>query len=108
MQCRQTTRCVAPGASPLILRSYPRWFVTAGIGCGLVFALLLRSVGAGRAGLLCAIGVALLWLVFRNSSITLDSQGFTYHSVVRRIAHSWVDVERFCLVEQRIYGFIPV
>ena len=108
MPSRHTTPFVSPGASPLILRTDPRWFLTRGIACGLLFPLLLRAVGAGRFGLPCAIGVAIVWLVFRNSYITLDSHGFTYHSVVRCIAHSWVDVERFCVVEQRIFGFIPV
>ena len=108
MPSRHTTPFVSPGASPLILRTDPRWFLTRGIACGLLFPLFLRVVGAGRFGLPCAIGVAIVWLVFRNSYITLDSHGFTYHSVVRRIAHSWVDVERFCVVEQLIFGFIPL
>jgi hypothetical protein len=53
-----------------------------------VFPLLLRAVGAGRLGLLVTIAVAIVWLLFRKSYITLDSQGFTYHSVVRRIVHA--------------------
>jgi len=51
---------------------------------------------------------AILWLLFRNSSITVDSEGFTYRSVLRRISHRWVDVERFAVVEQRAYGFITI
>jgi hypothetical protein len=53
---------------------------------GLGFPLLLQALGAGRYGLPCAIGVVLLWLVFRNSYITLYTQGFQYYSVVRRVA----------------------
>jgi hypothetical protein len=78
------------------------------IGWGLVFPLLLRAVGAGRLGLLVTIAVAIVWLLFRKSYITLDSQGFTYHSVARHIVHAWIDVERFCVVEQRMYAFIVV
>ena len=36
----------------------------------------------------------------------MDSRGFTYDSVVRLIAYSWFDVERSCVVEQRVYGVI--
>lgn len=98
---------VSPGAART-LRPDPRWFLTRGIGWGLLFPLLLHALGAGRFGLLCAIGVGVLWLVFRNSYIALDGHGFRYHSAVRRIAHAWVDVERFSVVEQRMFVFITV
>jgi hypothetical protein len=93
---------------PGVLRPDPRWFLTRGLAWGLALPLILGAVGARRSGLLVAIGVAVLWLLFRNSYMTLDSRGFTYHSVVRRISHAWVDVERFSVVEQRIYFFVPV
>lgn len=96
------------GVTSRILRPDPRWFLTRGIAWGLVVPLVLRALGAGRVGPLFAIGVAGMWLLFRNSYITLDSHGFTYHSSVRRIAHAWSDVERFSVVEQRIYGFITI
>lgn len=53
-----------------------------------------------------AIGALVVWLVFRNSTITLDDEGFTYHSAARRISHRWVDIDRFCVVEQRMLFFI--
>ena len=65
-------------------------------------------MGASGLGFLFAIAPAILWLLFRNSSITLDREGFTYHSVLRRISHRWADVERFSVVEQRAYGFITI
>jgi hypothetical protein len=94
--------------SPVILRTDPRWFLTRGIGWGLLFPLLLRAIGAGSFGFYFAFGFALLWLLFRNSSITLDSEGFRYKSVLRNISHSWDEVERFGLVQQRMYGFITI
>src|SRR5262245_29730165 len=103
-----STPLVAPGAGQVILRTDPRWFVTRGILWGLLFPLLLRVLKLGSYGLLCAFGVLVVWLLFRNSTITLDAQGFVYHSVVRQIAHSWADVERFCVVEQRMLAFITV
>ena len=94
--------------SPVILRPDLRWFVTRGIVLGLVFPLLLRALGAGSFGLPCAIAAVMLWLVFKGSYIALDGKGFTYHSGVRRIAHSWGDLERFAVVEQRMLAFITV
>ena len=70
--------------------------------------MFLRVVGAGRYGLPCAIGVLLVWLLFRNATITLDSHGFTYHSIVQRVTHAWTDIERFSVVEQRMLGFITI
>jgi hypothetical protein len=107
MPFRQPTP-VASGESPVILRPKSRWFLTRGIVLGVVFPVLLRAVGAGSFGLACVIAAVMLWLVFKNSYIALDSQGFTYHSGVRRIAHAWVDVERFAVVEQRMLAFITV
>lgn len=91
-----------------ILRPDPRWFLTRGIAFGIVLPLALTALGAGRFGLLFTLGAAVVWIIFRNSSLTLDRNGFTYNSGIRRIAHQWVDVERFGVVEQRVYGFIPV
>jgi hypothetical protein len=108
MPFRQSTPVASLGESPVILRPEPRWFLTRGIVLGLVFPLLLRALGAGGFGLPCAIAAVMLWLVFKSSYIALDSQGFTYHSGVRRIAHAWVDVERFAVVEQRMLAFITV
>ena len=96
------------GASPVILRTDPQWFIKRGIIWGLVFPLFLRVIGAGSFAWPFALVVALLWVAFRNSTITLDSEGFLYDSVVRRVAHAWVDVERFSVVEQRMYGFITI
>ena len=53
-------------------------------------------------------GGAILWLIFKNSSMTLDSLGFTYQCLGKRTTHRWVDVERFCVVEQRAFGLIPI
>jgi hypothetical protein len=109
MQSRQTTPFVSEvGVSPLVLHPCPRWFLIRGIALELVALFFLRGAGARGLGLLFAMAPAILWLLFRNSSITLDSDGFTYHSVLRRISHKWVDVERFSVVEQRAYGFITV
>ena len=94
--------------SPVILRPELRWFVTRGVVLGVVFPLLLRALGAGNFGLPCAIAAVMLWFLFRNSYIALDSHGFTYHSGMRRIAHSWVDLDRFAVVEQRMLAFITV
>ena len=65
------------------MRTDPRWFLTRGIGWGLVFPLFLRVVGFGRYGLPCAIGVLLVWLLFR------------YHSIVQRVTPRTDDIERF-------------
>lgn len=55
------------------------------------------------------IGVALLWLVFKSSSMTLDNEGFTYQSLGGRpTTHRWLDVEGFFVVEQKALGLIPV
>lgn len=96
------------GSSPRILHPDPRWFLTRGIALGIVLPVFLALLGAGRLGLLLAVACAIVWLLFRNSSITLDNEGFTYSSVARRISHRWVDVESFSVVEHRVYGFIPV
>jgi hypothetical protein len=92
----------------VILRPEPRWFLTRGIVLGVVIPLLLRALGAGSFGLGCVIAAVMLWLMFKSSYITLDSQGFRYHSGVRRIAHAWVDIERFAVVEQRMFAFITI
>jgi hypothetical protein len=100
-----------PGAqrvSPVILRPDPRWFLTRGIVLGNVFPLVLHALGAGNFGLGCAIAAVMLWLVFKNSYIALDSQGFRYYSGVRRVEHAWVDIDRFAVVEQRMLAFITV
>jgi hypothetical protein len=55
-----------------------------------------------------AMGGAILWLVFKNSSMTLDNGGFTYQYLGKRTTHRWIDVERFCVVEQRAFGLIPI
>jgi hypothetical protein len=109
MQSRQTTPLPsAEAADATILRPDPRWFLVRGIGAGLVVPLLLRAIGAGKFALLFPVGVAALWVLFRNSYIRLDSHGFSYHSAVRRVAQSWLDIERFSIVEQRMYVFIRV
>ena len=108
MQSRQTTPFVSQvGTSPRILQPRPRWFLVRGIALELV-ALFLWRAGASGLGFLFAMAPAILWLLFRNSSVTVDSEGFTYHSTLRRISHRWVDVERFAVVEQRAYGFITM
>ena len=101
-------RTPAASQSPVILRPDPQWFLTRGIVLGVVFPLLLRALGAGSFGLPCVIAAVMLWLVFKSSYIALDSQGFRYHSGVRRVAHAWVDIERFAVVEQRMFAFITV
>jgi hypothetical protein len=98
----------AASQSPVILRPDPKWFVTRGIVLGVVFPLVLRALGAGSFGLAFMIAAVMLWLVFKSSSIELDSQGFRYHSGVRRVAHAWVDIDRFAVVEQRMFAFITV
>ena len=108
MPFRQPTPSASLGESPVILRPDPRWFLTRGVVLGLVFPLLLRALGAGSFGLSCAIAAVMRWLVFKSSYIALDSQGFKYNSGMRRIAHAWVDIERFAVVEQRMLAFITV
>ena len=98
----------AAAPSPVILRPDPQWFLTRGLVLGVVFPLVLRALGAGRFGLAFMAAAVMLWLVFKNSYITLDSEGFRYHSGVRQIAHAWVDIERFSVVEQRMLAFITV
>jgi hypothetical protein len=51
---------------------------------------------------------ALLWLFSRNSSMTLDSEGFTYRTFGRTVTHRWIDVERFFVVEQKHWGLITM
>lgn len=108
MPFNQVTPSPLRGPSPVILRTDPRWFVTRGIALGLGFPLLLRLFGLGRFGLPCAIGAVLVWLLFRNATITLDRQGFRYHSLVQTVAHPWTDIECFSVVEQRMLAFITV
>jgi len=67
-------------ASSRTFRPKPNWFLIRGIPLGL-FALLIFAAAPGAAvlGVMSVIGVALLWLVFKSSSMTLDNEGFTYH-----------------------------
>jgi hypothetical protein len=108
MPFRQPTPVASLGKNPVILRPDPRWFLTRGLILGIGFPLLLSALGARSFGLPCVIAAGMLWLVFKSSYIALDSQGFRYHSGVRRIAHAWVDIERFAVVEQRMLAFITV
>ena len=95
--------------TPRILKPDPQWFLVRGVIWGLIVPLFLTlATKATGLGLLFALGVLIMWLVFRNSSITLDNEGFTYRAPVKTITHRWVDIESFCVVEQRMLHFIPV
>jgi hypothetical protein len=76
-----------------------------------LFAVLI-FVAAPKApvlGLMSAFGVALVWLVSKTSSMTLDHEGFSYKSLgARPVKHRWVDIEAFFVVEQKALGLIPV
>jgi hypothetical protein len=106
----QTTPFVSDIATTSrILRPNPRWFLVRAIVCGLVALLFYWSAAGTRGfGLMFAMGGAIFWLVFKNSSMTLDSGGFTYQCLGKRTTHRWVVVERFCVVEKRAFGLIPI
>lgn len=92
------------------IRPKPNWFLIRAIPLG-IFALLIfaKARGAASLGLMSIFGVALLWLVSRSSSMTLDNEGFAYRALGRASAtHRWLDVERFFVVEQKALGLIPV
>jgi len=92
-----------------VLRPNPRWFLVRAIPWVLLALFIYRSVArTGGLGLLLAIGGAVLWLVVKNSSIALHGDGFTYQFLGKRTSHRWVDVESFCVVEQRAFGLIPI
>jgi hypothetical protein len=66
------------------------------------------SRGTGGLGLMFAMGGILLWVLFKTSSMTLDEFGFTYRCLGKCTTHRWVDVEYFCVVEQRAFGLIAM
>jgi len=90
-------------------RPKPNWFLIRATPLG-ILALLIFAVarGASFLGLMFIFGVALLWLVSRSSSMTLDNEGFTYQSLgARSTSHRWSDIEAFYVVEQKALGLIP-
>ena len=80
----------------------------AALDFGLLLPLSLSAIGPSGLTLPCLIIAGILRLVFKNSYITLDAQGFAYHSGMHSLAHAWVDVERFAVVEHRMLGFIVI
>jgi hypothetical protein len=91
---------------PTLLKPDPQWFVRRIIFWGIIMPVLLTAIGSRKLGLLCPVGLLFVWLAFRNSYIQLDSQGFYYHSIARKISHRWIEIERFGVVEQRMLYFI--
>jgi hypothetical protein len=91
-------------------RSQPSWFLIRAIPLG-IFALFIfaRAPRAAVLGALSVFGVALLWLVSRTSSMTLNDEGFIYSSLGKTSAtQRWSDIEAFYVVEQKALGVITM
>jgi polyferredoxin len=106
MQSYQTKAYTDGLEKPTILKPDPQWFLKRIVFWGILFPVLLIALGSRKLGLLCPFGLFLVWLAFRNSYISLDSQGFHYHSIARKISHKWIEIERFGVVEQKMLHFI--
>lgn len=96
-----------PSASPSgqqVIYPKPKKYIVLCVVAG-GGAMLASSAGASGIGLVCLAAIALLWLQFKTSSITLDDQGFTHKSLGRSHTYKWTEInaaEGFCIVTQRV------
>jgi hypothetical protein len=94
------------GKPTVILHPDSRRFWTRVIPLGLLAMWVLRTRNGGGLGIMFVLGIGIIWLMYQKSSMTLDSEAFTYLCLGKRTSHRWQDVERFFVVEQRALGFI--
>ena len=111
-----TIQAIDPQTAPgrlLLLPDPKRFLIRAGIWTFLalvVLAIVLsrRAHDAVIFVVFFAIAAGVEWLMLKYSSITLDDNGFEYRLLGRRHAYRWADIDSFCVVSQRVLGFIKV